>query len=240
VSIILRVRPIRTGLGLANGGGDRRDPVLTGNQGASSAPTAFATSPRPSPRRRGGVVIVNGACGNPLAISAKPSTSTNRSGYICSRGRSRSATRREHAGANIFLTGVALTVGADNSGTEYDGVTIGWVACRRPAPGLSPWLELTPTPWTTISGGTLQVGSGSTTGSIAGNVRTMGRWRLTIPTQASPSAAPSRELGRGQSRVATLTGAIFGSQSVNQPVQRRSDLDRAQFFTAGSSSRTAR
>jgi len=86
------------------------------------------------------VIVKRGNAGTPLAISAKPSTSTT-GRAIFAAGASRSAHSPEHCRANIFLTGVALTVGADNSGTEYDGVTIGMGSLSKAGAGLSPWLN---------------------------------------------------------------------------------------------------
>ena len=103
------------------------------------------------------------------------------------------------AGSGVVTLGTASLTTQSNSDSEFDGVISGTGSLTKSGSGM---LTLTGTNTysgtTTITAGTLQIGAGATTGSIAGNI------------------IDDAALAFNRSDAATYTGAISGSGTVTQ------------------------
>jgi len=120
------------------------------------------------------------------------------------------------SGGNVSLGFSTLTVGANSTNTAYAGVISGTSSLTKVGSGTQTLSGVnTFTGGTTISSGTLQIGDGGTTGSIAGNV------------------VDNANLSFNRADDLTYAGSISGSGSLSKLAADTLTLSGANTFTGG-------
>jgi autotransporter-associated beta strand protein len=224
-------------VGLSNGTAvTDLDPVQSGNQPGTVGTGAYGTvAAAIAAVPTGGVVIVNGSTGGgtgnfseAVALN-KQLVMSLQAGAVTFGSLAGTATT-----ANVTISGTGLTVGGDNSSTEFDGVLSGVGGLTKSGNGT---FNVTGTNTyaggTTVSNGTLQIGVGSTAGSITGSVSNGATLAFDRSDNYNFGGGISGIGTTTNIGIATLSGAISGSQSVNQSSSGTLTLSGNNSFNGG-------
>jgi autotransporter-associated beta strand protein len=195
------------------------DPVLSGNQSGTVGTGAYGTvAAAIAAVPAGGVVIVNGSTGGGTGSFGEAVVLNKQLNMLLQAGAvSFGSLAGTAASAIVSISGTGLTVGGDDTSTEFDGVLSGAGSLTKTGNGnFSVTGTNTYAGGTTISNGTLQIGVGGTAGSITGNVANGATLAFARTDNFSFSGSISGIGTTTNIGTATLGGAISGSQIVNQ------------------------
>ena len=211
------------------------DPVVAGNQPGIVGTNAFASVNAAVAAAPAGVpVIVNGDNGGTFGKFNESVTLNKQVTVYLQQGAVTFGSLSGNAAAASIVSAVSLTVGGDNTSTEFDGVISGAGSLIKTGTGAMTFaVANTYTSGTTVSAGTLQIGVGGTAGSIAGNVANNG----TLVFDRSDNYTFGGTIGGSGMTVnlgnVTLTGAISGGQSINQNSPGQLILSALNTYTGG-------
>jgi autotransporter-associated beta strand protein len=213
------------------------DPVLSGNQAGTVGTGAYGTvNAAIAVVPAGGVVIVNGSTGGGTGNFAEAVAINKQVNMILQAGAvSFGSLAGNTTSAAITINGTGLTVGGNNSSTEFDGTIVGAGSLTK---GGSGTFTITGTDTyaggTNVNGGTFQIGVGGTAGSIVGNV-TNGGGTIAFDRSDNPTFVGTVS---GSGTVANLgsvnlAGALSGTEGVSQSSTGVMLLSAANSFSGG-------